>query len=230
MKSDGQDVRQPIDAVYTWVDGADPRQRAELSYWTAQQADVAEDSAGADRFRDRDELRYSLRSLERYAPWICRIYIVTNGQVPEWLNRSNPRLRLVTHGDLFPNSHDLPTFNSFAIESHLHRIADLSETFLYFNDDHFLGRDVRPEDFVSPETGQQIYLENWLLPDNNSAFTTTDKALAYTQHLLDLRFGRRRRYAVAHVPVYYRTSVMRELHGISVRRVLPYLVAPVSHR
>lgn len=87
--------------------------------------DVAE-----NRFQDNDELKYSLRSLEKHANWVRNIYLVTNGQVPNWLNVSNPRIRLVTHEDIFPNKTHLPTFSSPAIESHLHRIKGYS---LYFN-------------------------------------------------------------------------------------------------
>lgn len=79
--------------------------------------DVAE-----NRFQDNDELKYSLRSLEKHANWVRNIYLVTNGQVPNWLNVSNPRIRLVTHEDIFPNKTHLPTFSSPAIESHLHKI------------------------------------------------------------------------------------------------------------
>jgi len=175
---------------------------------------VPEDSAGANRFRDHGELRYSLRSLEHYAPWVRTVYLVTNGQVPTWLNRSNPRLRLVTHEDLFPDSRHLPTFNSFAIESHLHRIPGLSENLLYFNDDIFLGRPVAREDFMTPETGQQIYLERWPLPRSATASTTTDRAIGHTQGLLDLRFGQRSRLGLAHVPVFYRTPIVRELQRL----------------
>lgn len=89
--------------------------------------DVAE-----NRFQDNDELKYSLRSLEKHANWVRNIYLVTNGQVPNWLNVSNPRIRLVTHEDIFPNKTHLPTFSSPAIESHLHRIKGYSLLFVLF--------------------------------------------------------------------------------------------------
>lgn len=78
-------------------------------------------NAAASRFSDKDELRYSLRSLEMYAPWIRHVYIVTNGQIPSWLDMDNSRVTLVTHDDIFTNKNDLPTFSSPAIESHIHR-------------------------------------------------------------------------------------------------------------
>uniref|UniRef100_A0A8C4X0I1 N-acetylglucosamine-1-phosphotransferase subunits alpha/beta n=1 Tax=Eptatretus burgeri TaxID=7764 RepID=A0A8C4X0I1_EPTBU len=118
----------------------------------------------ASRFADNEELRFSLRSLERHAPWIRRIHIVTNGQIPSWLDLDNPRVSLVTHEDIFPDHGHLPTFSSPAIESHLHHIPGISPLFLYFNDDVFLARDVWPEDFYTHSRGQKVYL-SWPVPN-----------------------------------------------------------------
>ncbi|XP_045104372.1 N-acetylglucosamine-1-phosphotransferase subunits alpha/beta-like [Portunus trituberculatus] len=121
----------------------------------------------ANRFEDNEELRYSLRSLEQHAPWVRRIFLVTNGQIPHWLNLDNPRLTIVTHQDIFPNASHLPTFSSPAIESHIHRIPGLSDHFLYLNDDVMLMQEVWPEDFFSPGSGFKVYL-SWSLPECSS--------------------------------------------------------------
>lgn len=121
----------------------------------------------ANRFEDNEELRYSLRSLEKYAPWVRRIYLVTNGQIPHWLNLDHPRLTIITHQDIFPNTSHLPTYSSPAIESHIHRIPGLSEHFLYLNDDVMFGSEVWPEDFFSPGDGYKVYL-SWSLPECSS--------------------------------------------------------------
>lgn len=143
------EVTEPIDVVYTWVDGADPewnRRRAEaLGAPNGVTMTPAADHEA--RFRSHDELRYSLRSLETYAPWVRRIHIVTAGQVPYWLDTSHPRVNLVFHEDIFPDPAMLPVFNSHAIEACLHRIPGLAEQYLYLNDDMFFGRRVRPEQF-----------------------------------------------------------------------------------
>nr|XP_012153616.1 PREDICTED: N-acetylglucosamine-1-phosphotransferase subunits alpha/beta isoform X2 [Megachile rotundata] len=101
---------------------------------------------------------------EMYAPWVRHVYIVTNGQIPSWLDMDNPRLTLITHEDIFLNKSDLPTFSSPAIESHIHRIPGISDKFLYFNDDVMLGAEVWPEDFVTQVGGQKVYLA-WWVPD-----------------------------------------------------------------
>src|SRR5690606_39416404 len=92
------EVTEPIDVVYTWVDGADPewnRQRAEALGAPNNGVTMAPAADHEARFRSHDELRYSLRSLEMYAPWVRRVHIVTAGQVPYWLDTSHPRVNLV---------------------------------------------------------------------------------------------------------------------------------------
>jgi len=120
----------------------------------------------ASRFEDNDELRYSLRSVEKHAPWVRHIFIVTNGQIPSWLNLDDERVTVVSHSDIFLNKSHLPTFSSPAIESHLHRIPGLSEWFIYMNDDVLFGRDVWPDDFVTASGAQKVYL-TWPVPNCN---------------------------------------------------------------
>ena len=144
------DVRFDVDVVYTWVDGDDEE-------WLAARderliglgATPSERASGAARYRSRDELRYSMRSLHLFAPWVRRIHLVTAGQVPAWLDTSDERIRLVDHRDLLP-AEALPTFSSHAIETRLHAVPDLADHFIYVNDDVFLGRPRRPEHFFAP--------------------------------------------------------------------------------
>lgn len=145
------DVDFPIDVVYTWVDGADPawRERKAAVHDASDQAELNEFARNESRFLSRDELRYSLRSLDMYADWVRHVYLVTDRQVPSWLDTSNPRITVVDHRDLFAGRGQLPTFNSHAIESQLHHIPGLSEHYLYLNDDVFFGRPVAPEKFFA---------------------------------------------------------------------------------
>lgn len=142
------DLCEPIDLVYTWVDGSDAE-------WAKQKARAMEDqtlnvnetATTWARFESNDELKYSLRSVAMYASWVRRIFIVTDRQCPAWLKADHPQITVVDHSDIFPEDASLPTFNSHAIESRLHHIAGLSERYLYLNDDVFFGRPVRPEVF-----------------------------------------------------------------------------------
>lgn len=99
------------------------------------------------RFRnDFDFLKYWFRGVEKFAPWINRIFFVTAGHLPDWLNPGHPKLKIIHHSDFIPKEF-LPTFNSHTIENNLHRITELSENFVYFNDDFYLLRKTYPEDF-----------------------------------------------------------------------------------
>jgi len=138
----------PIDVVYTWVDGDDPDWRESKSKHAADgESNFKQRVFKDERFRSRDELKYSLRSLELFAPWVRKIFIVTADQVPDWLNVDHPKIEVVSHRDIYRTSSHLPTFNSSSIETQLHHIDGLSRHFLYFNDDFFLGQLCDPSDF-----------------------------------------------------------------------------------
>jgi hypothetical protein len=140
----------PVDIVYLWVDGNDPtwrakRQRASDQLSTQHRNDLAVYSNVEGRFRDNDELRYSLRALERFFPEHGHIYIVTDAQTPAWLH-AHDQLTIIDHRDLIPAT-ALPTFDSGNIESYIHRIPNLSERYFYFNDDVFFGAPVNLDDW-----------------------------------------------------------------------------------
>ncbi len=143
------DVDFPIDVVYTWVDGSDPawQERKATAHAAVGLGQLNEYASNESRFLSRDELRYSLRSLDMYAGWVRHVYLVTDDQVPPWLDTTNPRITVVSHRELFGDRGRLPTFNSHAIESQLHHIPGLSDHFLYLNDDFFFGRPVEPRLF-----------------------------------------------------------------------------------
>ncbi len=139
-----------IDIVYLWVDGNDPqwrakRHRAATMLNETSRSDMAVYGNVEGRFRDNDELRYSLRALEKYFPNHGHVYIVTDDQTPLWL-LPHSGLTVLDHRQLIPLEH-LPTFDSGNIESYIHRIPGLSEKFFYFNDDVFFGAPVDPGDW-----------------------------------------------------------------------------------
>jgi len=165
-----------IDAVITWVDGAN---LPELGEWLQR---VGPEETGGDlgsyRWRDNGELRFALRSLDTYAPWVRTVHLVTNGQVPDWLNRSAPRLQVVTHREIFPDPALLPNFNSNAIEAVLHRIPDLADHYLYFNDDVLLGRPVSEGDFLNSDGGTLVRIDRWTKAISPKSDSLIDRQLA----------------------------------------------------
>lgn len=144
----------PIDVVYTWVDGSRPDYRALLERWSGRPRDL-----NPERFRDPfDLLRHSLRSLALHAPWVRNVYLFTcRPQVPSWLRLDHPRLRVVHHDEVFTDPSSLPTFNSNVIEAHLHLLPGISDRFLYFNDDYFLGAPATPSDFFDPDGRIKVF-------------------------------------------------------------------------
>ena len=146
-----------IDIVYTWVDGSDPAWQERRARVLGAAGEVHPVANCVARFADNGELRYSLRSVFSFAPWVNRIYIVSDGQVPAWLDLQHPKIKLIEHEAIFSRSDCLPTFNGRAIEACIHNIEGLAEHFIYFNDDMFLGRPVSPGDFFSKKGLPRVF-------------------------------------------------------------------------
>jgi len=149
----------PVDIVYTWVDGGDPAHSAKRAKMMGHGEQLIPENSCPGRFRDNDELKYSLRSLEKYAPWARSIFILTDQQKPAWLNEDHPKVQIVDHRDCIPHQF-LPTFNAQVIEAYLHKIPGLAEHFIYFNDDVFLGRPTQKTDFFTPN-GLPVTFVDW---------------------------------------------------------------------
>lgn len=131
-----------IDVVMPWVDGADPCWLEEKSKYMPK---TGEDGS-PNRYRDWELLRYWFRGIEKYMPWVNAIHFITWGHLPQWLNKDSEKLRIVRHEDYIPQKY-LPVFSSHPIELNLHRIKDLEEHFIYFNDDTYVINYMKPEDF-----------------------------------------------------------------------------------
>lgn len=163
-------MEEPIDFVVTWVDGADAEWRAlKQAYEKQSGMERVRQNNGDERYRNWDLFRYWFRAVERYAPWVRNVYLITCGHVPEWLNLNCPKLKVVSHADYIP-AENLPTFNSIAIELNMHRIGELSEHFVYFNDDVFLMRPCQPEDFFRGGRPNHCAIAIPLRNEDNSAF------------------------------------------------------------
>jgi len=138
-----------IDLVYLWVDGSDPNWLAKRNAFIGN---VEENTSAIckGRFANNDELKYSLRSVEKYAPWIRKIFIVTDNQTPDWLDTKNPKIKVVDHKDIIPQK-CLPCFNPMLIEHFIYKITDLSEHFIFANDDMFINKPISPDIFFAED-------------------------------------------------------------------------------
>jgi hypothetical protein len=209
-------IRFPIDVVYTWVDGSDgewnEKRQARASELGRHLHRVANSHT---RYINRDELRYSLRSLYYYAPWIRRIFLVTDDQVPAWYDTSSSMLTIVSHRELFPDSSMLPTFNSHAIESVLHRIPGLSEQFIYMNDDVFLSSVVHPESFFEVNGIARIFLSKSMIPfcSENRSDIASEWGAINANRLLYEFCGATMPYKTKHTPIPLRRSLLASLES-----------------
>ena len=175
-----------VDVVYTWVDGADPVHAAKRARWLSRRGAVHDNGLEAARFRDNEELRYSLRSLQRFAPWVRRVILATDGQRPSWLRADHPKVRVVDHREFIPGEY-LPTFNSHVIEAYLHAVPGLSEHYLYMNDDVFLARPCRKTDFFT-SNGLPLAFVDWRARRLfGYSYTKTPHAMSYFNTLRILK-------------------------------------------
>ncbi|MCU6770366.1 Capsular polysaccharide phosphotransferase SacB [uncultured Bacteroides sp.] len=136
-------MEEKIDIVILWVDGNDPNWQKDFLHY-AKLNNMGDKRVSC--FRDWGTLKYWFRGIEKFAPWVNKIHFVTYGHYPEWLNLNCPKLNFVKHSDFIPAKY-LPTFNANTIELNIHRIKGLSEKFIYFNDDLFLIREIKPDRF-----------------------------------------------------------------------------------
>lgn len=152
-----------IDAVITWVDGNDPVHRAKRQKYGPSDIFKSDDVAGDTRFSSLGEIFWCVASLNRYAPFLRKIYIVTDEQNPgldDFLKKSFPEgyipVEIIDHKVIFRGYEQyLPTFNSISLETVTWRIPGLSEHYIELNDDFMLINPVSPEDFFT-ESGDVV--------------------------------------------------------------------------
>ena len=173
---------------------------------------VGEGDAHEARFRQVDELKYALRSVHMFAPWVRNIYIATDSRPPAWL-AEHPRVRVVRSEEFFADTSALPIYNSQAVEAQLHNIEGLSEHYLYSNDDMFFGRPIGPALFFSPG-GITKFVENETrigLGENSAERSGFENAARVNRRLLWERFGRITTRHLQHCAAPLRRSVVAEI-------------------
>jgi hypothetical protein len=205
------EVTFDIDMVFSWVDGSDPefqaRRAAQMSQVVVGEGDDAE-----ARIRQIDELKFALRSVNMFAPWIRRIFIATDSVPPPWL-ADHPMITIVPAEEHFSDRAALPTYNSHAVESQLHHIRGLSEHFLYSNDDMFFGRPLKATMFFSPG-GVTRFIEAKTrigLGVNDPTRSGFENAARVNRQLLFERFGQVITRHLEHTAVPLRKSVLIEM-------------------
>lgn len=174
---------KPIDFIITWVDGSDEVWLKEKNKYSGNP-----NGNGVNRYRDWGTLKYWFRGVEKYAPWVRKIHFVTWGHVPDWLDTKNPKINIVKHTDFIPKE-NLPLFNIRAMELHFHKIKGLAEQFVFFNDDFFLTKPVKPTDFFYKELPRDIFIENALM--TNGCNDTYPNSLLNDMTVVNRMFNKR---------------------------------------
>lgn len=164
MNEDEESMEQNIDFVVTWVDGNDPVWKEKKQTYLPQHDNGMNTSS---RYRDWGILKYWFRAVEQNAPWVNKIFFVTEGHVPDWLNINCDKLVIVKHEDYIDNKF-LPTFNSNVIELNFHKIPGLSELFVNFNDDMFINKPLLPKDFFEESFPRDIGVFSPIVPKKGS--------------------------------------------------------------
>lgn len=158
--------KNPIDFVITWVDDKDPLWKKKKSEYSSENQEAANN---VERYRDWDMLKYWFRGVEKFAPWVRYVFFVTDNQKPEWLNSEHPKLKWVKHTDYIPSQY-LPTFSSHTIEWNFDKIEELSENFVYFNDDVFLINNTKPSDFFVDDKPCDLLHLGPLYPEDSFSY------------------------------------------------------------
>jgi hypothetical protein len=205
------DISFDIDMVFSWVDGTSPEY---IAARRARQAGtvLGEGDDHEARYRQINELKYALRSVYMFAPWVRRIFIATDSPAPEWL-ADHPSVTIVRSEEFFADPSVLPTHNSQAVECQLHHIEGLSEHFLYSNDDMFFGRPVGPDMFFTPG-GITKFIEAETrigLGDNDAERSGFENAARVNRKLLWNRFGRITTRHLEHTAAPLRRSLVAQM-------------------
>lgn len=141
-------MEEQVDIFLTWVDDTDVQWQQEKNIYANFATKIQEDNNGIQRYRNWENLKYVFRGIEKYLPWVRKVFFVTCGQIPNFLDSENEKLVLIHHEDYIPQEY-LPTFNSNTIEMNLFRIEELAENVLLFNDDTFIIDFIEKEYFLN---------------------------------------------------------------------------------
>lgn len=214
----GDGWKGPIDVVYTWVDGTDKAWRDAQEDWRER-----EGLGRIDPQRNptpdllKDELYFSIRSVLRFMPWVRTVYIFTQKpQRPKWLNDGDPRfskVKIVHHEDVFKPYAPLPSYNGLLNYSQVHHIPNLSEHFILFDDDFFVGRPLEPCHFFDGK-GRPVYkltvpLSMWFTP-----FNMYSKIMKHTHRISKTILQCRWMVSTNHTPVSLRKKDCLEVEDL----------------
>lgn len=219
----------PIDLVIPWVNGEDPQwQQKAVPYLSVK------DFSG-ERFRDWGILKYLFRSIDQYLPWVNQVYLVTDNQIPNWLDLNNSHVQVIDHHEIIDDQF-LPTFNSNAILMNAYKIPNLSEHFMIIEDDMLFTRPAKPKDFFVNGQPRDFLIESPISPNEDFAYI-----LMNTMMLINRKFDKRqvlKKLRNKYLSPRYGIEIVRSLGSCFYRHftgfynrhcVQPYLKSEFKH-
>lgn len=223
-KKENFQVTFPIDVVYTWVESNSEFEKEKEEY--SKKANI--NYSLANRYQDHEELKYSLRSIEKNFPYFRNIYIVVkDGQFPKYLKKDHPKLKVINHSEIIPKQF-LPTFSSLVIEQYLHKIPELSEHYLYLNDDNIILNELTPDYFFN-DKGVIYATKGGLVSSRISdydkyknTFSFMDNIRINNQILDKIGKYEKTRHHIQHVPKMYKKSLDEKMEERLKTIKLPY--------
>lgn len=208
------DIDFPVDVVFTWVNDQDVNwQNKYCKYKNVNLSEIGINANDKARFENHNELYYSVRSVINYLPWVRNIYIVTDQQIPDWIGQYK-KIIVVDHSDIIESKY-LPTFNSHVIEANIHKINNLSEHFIYFNDDVFVARPLTIGHFFKANGLSSLFVshKSLKLMLSKGVNTPTLKACGNSQKILFDSFKKNIDIPLVHTYVPLRKSIFEEIHS-----------------
>lgn len=213
-----------VDVVITWVNNEDQNWQKKLNYYKNDKIkDINPLSIDNARFENHGELYYVIKSIELYMPWVKTIFLVTDNQIPHF-SLSN-KVVIIDHRQIIDEKY-LPTFNSHVIEAHLHNIPELSENFIYFNDDVFVARALPKTHFLSGNNLSSLFLNRKNLDEmlKKGVKTPTLLASLNCRELLLKKYNKKISNPLVHTYVPLKKSYFKlawSLFGNEINNFLP---------
>lgn len=211
-----------IDFIVTWVDGSDPN-------WIKKRNEFSPENAllnSKTRYRDYGTFKYWFRAVEKYCPWVHKIFLVTDNQVPDWLNIDHPKLEIIDHKDYIPNQF-LPTFNSNSIELNFHRIKKLSENFVLFNDDTFINTAMEESDFFRNNLPCDSKIYSIIVPTQESNYWLFNDVMIINKY-----FTKSRKSLINNLRFHYGKQIIRSFATLPWKKITGYYDShiPISYK
>lgn len=207
----------PVDVVFTWYSPVHEteQEKDEKRKWKIME-NIPVNESDSVRYTDCGELKYAIRSVYLYMPWVRNIFLVVHDKqvLPKWINKTinlkDHNFHIVRHSEIFRPHQATPSYNSCSIESVLHRIPGLAEKFIYFNDDFFCIRPVSKSYFFTWSGKSIIHFEQWSINLNGSNLQAYQhyqrNAVLAVQKVCDNKSGRTIYNEIAHFPKSFTKS------------------------